>query len=128
MSGSPSLAIMSSAIQTIEEESSPPLSSARIGESERKLRRTDCRNTIAEVLFVFGVGLVANSRVGAESPEAFNPNVAVSNAHELSWRNFANLTIGSQMRIRIMSEVSCNVVVVDVELVAREKHQRTEIR
>ena len=32
-------------MQTIEEESSPPLSSARIGESERNLRRTDCRKT-----------------------------------------------------------------------------------
>ena len=40
----PSLERMSSAMQTIEDESSPPLSSARIGESERNLRRTHCRN------------------------------------------------------------------------------------
>ena len=83
---------------------------------------------MAEVLFVFSVGLVADSRLGAESPEAFDRDAAVSNAHELSWRNFANLAIGRQMRIRIVSEVSGDVVVVDVELIARKQHQRAEIR
>src|SRR5262252_228002 len=83
---------------------------------------------MAEVFFVFGVRLVANARLGAVPPVAFDGHFAVPNAHELPWWNLTNFPVRSQVCLRVMSEVSGDIVLVDMESVPRKQHQGSEIR
>src|SRR5260370_5767931 len=82
----------------------------------------------AKVLLIFRIRLVANARRRVKAPEAFDHGTAISNADELPGRHLANFEIWRQTGIRVMRQVSSDVVIIDVKLGIRELHQRTEVR
>ena len=86
-----------SAMQTMEEESMPPLSSARMGLSERSLRRTASAKDGAEMLFVFAIGAVTNSLGGIEIPILADVVLSRSDEHRRGRRDGMNPDVGRQM-------------------------------
>jgi hypothetical protein len=114
-------------MQTIEEESRPPLSSAEDGRVRPQPAPHGLPEDVAEVLFVFRVRLVADARRRAEAPEALDQRPPIPNADELPRWHFADFEIRRQMGIGVMRQVSSDVVIIDAELVVREQHQRTEV-
>src|SRR5260370_23260261 len=73
------------------------------------------------------VVLMAEGKLGAKPPVAIDGRIGFTDTNKLTGGNLANFAIGSQVSVRIVGEVSGDVVVVDVELVVGEQDQRREI-
>jgi hypothetical protein len=119
---------MVSAMQTMDEESLPPLSSASTGLSERSLRWTAFAKTDAEVFFVFGISAVTDFVLGVEIPIPADGVPSGSEKHERGRWDGMNADPGCKVHGRKHREPTGDVFFVESEGFTRKPDEWIENR
>src|SRR5258708_26863261 len=75
------------------------------------------------MLFVFGITPVANPETRLKTPIWLNPYVGVAYAYKGSRGDTINFAIRREMSLRIHDEITRDVLVIQIELIARQNHR-----